>query len=482
MTDHTTPWPSIDRLRARLRRRRGGAVDLLDRSLAGIASVDPSVNAVFAADPAARARAEDSDRRYAAGTERPLEGIPVLIKDNIDTAGLATAAGSPLLAGAPPRADAAVVALLRAAGAVVVGKSNLSEWGDFRSTRGIEGWSGAGGQTRNPHALDHSPAGSSSGSAAAVAASMTPVAIGTETDGSVVCPASVTGVVGVKPALGVLPSSGIVPVSPALDTPGVLAGTTADAAAVLTALTGGRGTAVPPLGGLRLAAWPGRRMGPAALDALDRAATALTAAGAVVIPVELPLDEAMLNAALDTLVAEFRPGLETYLAGRQGVPDTLAELIEANEAWPAPFGQDLFVRALEAGDSRRGEARGQRARIRRWARGVLRDALTRTSASAVIAPTSDPAWPLDHAAGDGGARNTSTLPALAGLPHVTVPTGLYGGLPVGLSVFGPDGTFDAMAVATAVEAVCGPRPLPRLLDRPDSRPPAVPSTHLPTTS
>ncbi|MFI8304173.1 amidase family protein [Streptomyces sp. NPDC085927] len=462
MTEFTRPWPSLAELGEQLLRRELRAVDLVERCLQRITAVDPLVNAVFAVDPAARAQARISDRRLADGRARPLEGIPVLVKDNVDTRGLATAAGSPLLTEHPPVTDADVVGLLRAAGAVVVGKTNLSEWGNFRSVNGIEGWSGAGGQTWNPHALDHSPAGSSSGSAAAVAAGLAPLAIGTETDGSVVCPASVTGVVGVKPEHGLLPVGGIVPISPALDTPGVLSGSCADAAACLAALTGEALPGPVPVAGLRLGVWPGRRMAPAARDVLDRTVTALTAAGATVVPVELVLDSGVLEEALEALVAEFRPSAEHYLAGRRGAPPTLAALIEATRPLEAPFGQDLFERALAVTDEQSAQASVQRVRARQWARTLLHDALTGADVSAVVAPTSDPAWPVDHTGGDRRARNTSTVPALAGYPHITVPAGLHDALPVGVSVFGPPRIRDALAIATAVETVCGPRPVPRL--------------------
>ncbi|MGV9878481.1 amidase family protein [Streptomyces sp. NPDC003006] len=465
--ESTGPWPSLAELGERLRLPRRDvravrAVDLVESCLGRIAAVDPWVNAVYAVDPTARAQARDSDRRLAAGGGRPLEGVPVLVKDNVDTRGLATAAGSPLLMEHPPASDADVVGLLRAAGAVVVGKTNLSGWGNFCSVDGIEGWSGTGGQTWNPHALDHSPGGSSSGSAAAVAAGLAPLAIGTETDGSVVCPASVTGIVGVKPELGLLPTGGIVPISTVLDTPGVLAGSCADAAACLAALTGEIPSGPVGVAGLRLGVWPGRRMAPAAREALDRTVTALAAAGATVIPVELPLESSVLEDALDALVAEFRPGVEHYLAGRGGAPPTLAALIEATRALEAPFGQDLFERALAVTDEQRAEAPAKRARARQWARTLLHDAMSGHGLSAVIAPTSDPAWPVDHAGGDRRARNTSTVPALAGYPHITVPAGPHDALPVGVSVFGPPRTRDALAIAAAVETVCGPRPIPRL--------------------
>ncbi|WP_394437528.1 amidase family protein [Streptomyces sp. SGAir0957] len=462
MTDLTAAWPALAPLRRQLRRRETSAVGLVELCHTRIAALDPELHAVLALDPSAMARARAADRRYAQGRARPLEGVPVLVKDNIDTRGLATTAGSPLLAAVPPQADAAVVALLRGAGAVVVGKTNLSEWGNYRSTRGIEGWSGVGGQTWNPHAAGYSPAGSSSGSAVAVAAGLAPLAVGTETDGSVVCPASVTGVVGVTPERGLLPLAGIVPVSPALDTPGVLAGCVDDAVTVLTALAGEPPVRVPPPTHLRLGVWAGQSMHPAAERVIDQVATRLSASGAVVRPVGLAVDADVFRAALDALAAEFRPALEAYLATRRGAPSTLAALIEGNGVLPAPFGQDLFERAQAVTGHRRAAAAAKRARARHWARKVLGEVLATHAVSAIIAPTSDPAWPVDHRGGDRPARNTTTLPALAGFPNVSVPAGTHGPLPVGVSVFGPARTHDVLAIAGAVEAVCGPRPLPRL--------------------
>ncbi|MFI7388116.1 amidase family protein [Streptomyces sp. NPDC049813] len=464
MTDPGAPWPALASLCHQLRRGETSAVELVERCHERIAALDPELHAVLATDPGAAAQARAADRRYARGRARPLDGVPVLVKDNIDTRGLAGTAGSPLLAAAPPpRTDAGVVALLRGAGAVMVGKTNLSEWGNYRSVRGIEGWSGVGGQTWNPHAAGYSPAGSSSGSAVAVAAGLAPLAVGTETDGSVVCPAAVTGVVGVAPERGLLPLAGIVPVSPALDTPGMFTGCVDDAVAVLAALGGGPRVRVPVPAQLRLGVWPGHLMHPAAERAVDRVAARLGALGAVVRPVELTLDLEVFRGALDALAAEFRPALEAYLATRRGGPSTLAALIEGNRGLPAPFGQDLFERAQAVTGRRRAAAAGKRARARHWARGVLGEALASQGISAIIAPTSDPAWRVDHSRGDGPARNTSTLPALAGFPHVTVPAGTHGSLPVGVSVFGPASTADVLAIAGAIEAVCGARPLPQVV-------------------
>ncbi|QFZ21614.1 amidase family protein [Saccharothrix syringae] len=459
-------WPSLTELRGRLHRGETTAGELLSACLDRIGALDPLVRAVLAVDPTARAQARESERRIAAGTARPLEGVPVLVKDNIDTAGLATTAGSRLLAGSPPRRDADVVTRLRRTGAVLLGKTNMSEWGNFRSTGATEGWSAVGGQTWNPHVLDRSPGGSSSGSAAAVAAGMAPLALGTETDGSVVVPAALTGVVGVKPALGLLPGRGVVPVSRVQDVVGVLAGTVSDAAGCLAALTGLPPRAPVPVRGLRLGLWRGRRMNQEVLARLDLVADELRLAGVVVVPVELPWEVPPLVDGMDALLAEFRVGLEGYLAARRAPVGSLADLLAGNSRDALElslFGQDVLERAAGVTAEQVAEAGPKRARARRWARDAVDRVLAEHSLTAVVAPTSEPAWRVDHGAGDPPARNTSTIPALAGLPNLTVPTGFIGALPFGVSVFGPADTFAALAVAEAVEAVCGERRAPAFL-------------------
>ena len=459
-------WPSLTELRARLKGGELTAAGLLAACLDRIGEVDPLVRAVLALDPTARDQARESDSRIAAGRARPLEGVPVLVKDNIDTAGLATTAGSRLLAGSPPRADADVVVRLRRAGAVVVGKTNLSEWGNFRSTGGVEGWSAVGGQTRNPHVLDHSPGGSSSGSAVAVATGMAPLALGTETDGSIVVPAALNGVVGVKPALNLLPGRGIVPVSRVQDAVGVLASSVADAATCLAALTGGPAVRAIPAHGLRIGLWHGRRMHDAVRSEVDRVAERLRAAGVVVVPVELPWDAPPLIAGMDALLAEFRIGLEGYLAARGGPVTSLADVLAGNRSDPVElslFGQDVLERAAEVTDEQLAEASAKRAQARWWARDAIGAVLADHALAGIVAPTSEPAWRLSPD-GDPLTRNTSTIPAMAGVPNVTVPTGLLGRLPFGMSVFGPRDTFEALALAATLEEVCGDRRAPGFLE------------------
>ncbi|WP_410594809.1 amidase family protein [Amycolatopsis sp. lyj-23] len=454
-------WPSLPALRRSLGARQETSVALVRRCLDRIAAVDPLVRAVIAVDEAALDAAAEADRLTAGGAPGgPLHGIPVLVKDNIDTAGLASTAGSRLLAGTPPERDAEVVRRLRAAGAVVVGKTNLSEWANLRSVHGIEGWSAVGGQTGNARLPGHSPWGSSAGSAVAVATGMAPLALGTETDGSIVCPAAVNGVVGAKPEPGLLPLDGVVPGSAAQDAVGVLATRVGDAAICLDVLAGGGLLGEPvPLAGRRLGRWQPPGMDAAAERVADGFCARLAAAGAVVVPVELPLDANLLDDGVTALIAELRPGLESYLRSRGGVPATLPELIAANRDDPVElslFGQDLFEAAAAVSPTDRMVARVLRERSTRRARALIDGLLHDHRLDAVLAPTGPPAWPLDHAAGDRPVRGSSTPAGLAGYPVVSVPAGFDGALPVGVSVFGPAGTARTLALAEAVERAGGP--------------------------
>ncbi|MEU4250220.1 amidase family protein [Amycolatopsis sp. NPDC026612] len=449
-------------LRRSLDDRQQTSVALVRRCLDRIAAVDPLVHAIIAVDEGALDTAAEADRRAAAGEAAgPLHGIPVLVKDNIDTAGLASTAGSRLLARTPPERDAAVVSRLRAAGAVVVGKTNLSEWANLRSVDGIEGWSAVGGQTRNAHLPGHSPWGSSAGSAVAVATGMAPLALGTETDGSIVCPAAVNGVVGVKPEPGLLPLDGIVPGSADQDSVGVLATRVGDAATCLDVLAGGGLLGEPvPLAGRRLGRWRPPGMDAAAERVADDLCARLSAAGAVMVPVDLPLDADLLEDGMTALIAELRPGLEAYLRSRRDVPATLPELIAAHRADPVElslFGQDLFEAAAAVSPADRMVARVLRERSRRRARALIDGLLADHRLDAVLAPTGPPSWPLDHHSGDPRVRGSSTPAALAGYPAVSVPAGYAGARPVGVSVFGPAGTARTLALAGAVERAAAPR-------------------------
>ena len=460
------PFPALSALAEALRDGSDSSVGLTRRCLDRIAALDPKVNAVVALDGTALDQAAAADARTAAGTARgPLDGIPILVKDNIDTAGLATSVGSRLLAGAVPARDADVVAALREHGAVVLGKTNLSEWANFRSTHSTEGWSGAGGQTRNPHALDRSPWGSSAGSAAAVAAGMAPLALGTETDGSIVGPAGVCGVVGVKPEPGLLSGRGVAPLLPAQDSVGLLSVRLADAALAAAALTGRpelepRPAAVP---GLRLGLWRLPGLPRAAAAVVDRAVETLRRAGAVVVPVEFAFEGAWGTASGMAAVATFRDTLGRYLADRgagpgQGTPGTLAELVEGNTREGLgldAFDQDLLELALAATTDQQGPAQSDLEAAVAAARALIDDTLARYGVSALLAASNEPAWPIDYELGDPFPVTSSNAAAIARYPNISIPIGASGELPIGISVFGPARLAGLLPPALAVESACG---------------------------
>lgn len=462
--------------------------------LARVERLDPLLRAVLGVSADAVAEAAASDRARSSGARpRPLEGIPVLVKDNIATRGQSATAGSPALAGADPAGDAFCVRKLREAGAVILGRANLSEWANFRSSHPTSGWSTLGGQVANPHALDRNPSGSSSGSAAAVAAGLAPLAVGTETDGSVVCPASVCGIVGLKPTLGLVSRAGIVPISAAQDTAGPMARTVADAAALLGALAGPdpadpvtEAAAGQPrdytafldpgaLAGARLGVWrdASASAGPAVAAVLDAAAAALRGAGAELIdPVRLPGADRIAEPELAALLHEFKRDLGGYLRGLSGRrPATLAGLIEFNRRHErevlARFGQELFERAEAtsggAGDAARREAG-------RLAQEALDAPLGERRLDAVVALTANPAWLTDYVLGDHVVVHSATPAAVAGYPAISVPAGGVCGLPVGLSFIGPPWSEPRLiALAHAFEQTAPRRLRPRLRPAADAR-------------
>jgi amidase len=434
-------------------------MDEIDRGPAG-------VNAVIERNPAAMADAARLDDERRAGRVRgPLHGIPVLLKDNIDTADrMHTTAGSLALADHVATRDAFVAARLREAGAVLLGKTNLSEWANFRSTHSTSGWSGRGGQTRNPWVLDRNPCGSSSGSGAAVAANLCALAVGTETDGSIVCPAAANGIVGIKPTLGLVSRAGIIPIAHSQDTAGPMARTVRDAALLLGALAGvdarDRATAAArtrlqtdytrflDADGLR-----GARIGVARnhfgfLPAVDRlmedALDAMRRAGATIVdPAKVATAGTFDDSELEVLLYEFKADLNAYLAElpASAPARTLAGLIAYNEAHPSEempyFGQELFVRAQAKGPLTSPQYRAALARNHRLARTEGIDAtMDRHQLDALVAPTGGPAWPTDPLNGDHFAGGSSTPAAVAGYPNVQVPAGYVRGLPVGISFFG----------------------------------------------
>ena len=459
-----------------------------------------ALNSVIETNPDAPAIADALDRERKAGRVRgPLHGVPVLVKDNIDTADrMLTTAGSLALVGAKPRRDAFVVERLRAAGCVIVGKTNLSEWANFRSTHSSSGWSARGGQTRNPYALDRNPCGSSSGTGAAVSANLALLGVGTETDGSIVCPAGACGLVGIKPTLGLVSRSGIIPIAHSQDTAGPMARTVADAAALLEALAApdpqdrvagnGRPGAVWPLNltqSLDPGALRGARIGVARKffgfnDRVDKlmadAIDLLKREGATVVdPADLPTHGKFDAAEFEVLLYEFKADLNKYLAGLApgDHPRTLKQLIEFNEKnrdreMPY-FGQELFVRAEAKGPLT--EAAYLKAlrssKLMSQAQGI--DAvMVRHKLDALIAPTGGPAWTTDLVNGDHFTGGSSTPAAVAGYPNVQVPAGYVYGLPVGISFFGRAFTEPKLIrLAYAYEQATRHRQPPRLLPAAD---------------
>lgn len=429
-----------------------------------IGRFNPELHAVITLSPDAMTEARASDSvRVGGQVGGPLEGVPVLVKDNIAARGMPTTAGSPALLGAES-ADAFLVGRLRAAGAVVVGKANLSEWANFRSPHSTSGWSTLGGQTVNPHGIGRNPSGSSSGSAVALAAALAPLAIGSETDGSVLSPSSACGIVGLKPTVGLVSRTGIVPISAVQDTAGPMACCVADVAALLGVIAGpdpaDPATAhqagyVPDytvfldagaLDGARLGIWRegSAEAGPATAGVLDTAVIRLRQRGAEVIdPVHLPDADKISEPEFAALVHEFKHDLDAYLGALGGNhPASLAELITFNTEHRSQvlvhFGQEWFEQAAAtSGSPADPELVAARSQARRLACTALDSALTGHRLDAVIALTGGPAWLTDHVLGDHRAFGTSSPCAVSGYPAISVPAGRVSGLPVGLTFMGP---------------------------------------------
>lgn len=464
---------SIPALQEAMAEGRLSARRLAQACLERIAAIDqagPALRAVIEVNPDALAIADALDAERAAGSVRgPLHGIPVLLKDNIDTEDrMLTTAGSLALVGSRAAQDATAVARLRAAGAVILGKTNMSEWANFRSDHSTSGWSGRGGQTKNPHVLDRNPSGSSSGSAAAVAASLCAVAVGSETDGSIVSPASKCGVVGIKPTVGLVSRAGVIPISSTQDTLGPHARSVADAAILLGVLAGADlrdpATAAAPFGsytqfldpdGLR-----GARIGVLRdkgavgysrhTDAVfAQSLAALQRLGATLVdPVHIDGDTSDVHHdEFTVLLYEFQHDMAAYLATRLPGPDgaepprSLADLIAFNLAHAEQelglFGQETFEQAAAKGPLSEPAYREALARSRDGSRARIDAALAGQRLDAIVAPTGQPAWPIDPVNGDpqsGGA--SAGAAARAGYPLITVPAGAARGLPIGITFIG----------------------------------------------
>ncbi len=455
-----------------------------------IAAIDksgPALNAIIEINPDALSIARSLDQEWqASGPRGPLHGIPVILKANIDTADqMYTSAGSLALAEHVPPEDAFIVKRLRNAGAVILGKANLSEWANFRSTRSSSGWSSVGGQTRNPYDTARSPCGSSSGSAVAVAANLAVVAVGTETDGSVVCPAGITGIVGIKPTLGLVSRSGIIPIAHSQDTAGPMARSVRDAAILLTAMTGTDADDVATadaeihhdysanltadgLSGKRigvLRSWYGAGSNPNVDELYEASIEALRNQGAEIVDdIEIETED-MYDAEYEVLLFEFKADLNAYLESSGAPLDTLADLIAFNEAHASTvmsiFGQEIFIAAEEKGpltDTAYLEALELSKRI---ASEGIDKAMDEHKLDALIAPTNGPAWMIDHVNGDAFGIGSSSLAAISGYPNITVPAGFVSGLPIGISFVGkPWNEKQLIEIAYAFEQATGARRAP----------------------
>ena len=470
---------TLEDLQARMARGEESARSLTERYLARIGLVDPRVRSVLETNPDALARAIELDQERKAGKTRgPLHGIPVLIKDNIATADrMHTTAGSLALMDATVPADAFLVGRLRDAGAVILGKTQLSEWANFRSSHSSSGWSGRGGQCRNPYALNRSPSGSSSGSGVAVAANLCAIAIGTETDGSIISPSAASALVGVKPTVGLVSRSGIIPISHSQDTAGPMARTVRDAALLLEVIAA-RDPADPASGakgarwvrfsaGLDKGALRGARIGiprpkyfgyHPATDALaEEALKLLRSEGAVLVdPAPIATAAKIDEPELEVLLYEFKADLEAYLSRLGGSgPRTMAALIEWNQAHADTempiFGQELFVDAQKKGPlTSPAYVKARQACLRLSRKEGIDAVMDKHRLDALVAPSGGPAWLIDWVNGDSSGGSSTTPAAVAGYPHVTVPMGQVRGLPVGLSFFGrawSEGRLLALAYA-----------------------------------
>lgn len=490
---------SIDQLRATM--ASGTSSEAITRAyLARIEAMDrkgPALRAVIAVNPDAIAEAQASDaRRKAKKLLGPLDGVPILIKDNIETKDpVATTAGSLALKDNVTKRDAPVVALLRAQGAVILGKTNLSEWANIRSTRSISGWSAVGGLVRNPYALDRTACGSSSGTGAGIAASFAAAGLGTETDGSVVCPSSMNGLVGLKPTVGLVSRSFVVPISHSQDTPGPMARSVKDTAILFSAMIGAdpadpatvdaakyrkdyaAGLTTNGLKGVRIAVL---RTDMPALEKVkfDEALAVLRAQGAVLVEVTKPKTDGVSEAEFDVFKFELKSDLDKYLAATPPTVkarslDQVIAFNTANAATEMPFfAQEIFAMAAKSKGVDEPTYKDQRAKSLAGAKGAIDKMLADAGATILVQPTYGPAWLSDPVYGDQyNGPSSSELPAISGYPNLTVPMGLVRGLPVGISFIGPAYSEQTLLNAGyAYEQASKARAVPRYLPTVDAGP------------
>lgn len=433
-----------------------GRIEKIDRA-------GPMLNSIIELNPNALNEAIALDAERKAGKFRgPMHGIPVLLKDNIDAVGMANTAGSLALGDNFPKQDAFLVARLRAAGAIILGKTNLSEWANFRSTRSSSGWSSRGGQTKNPYVLDRNPCGSSSGTGTSIAASLATIGVGTETDGSIICPASVAGLVGLKPTVGLVSRNGIIPISISQDTAGPMGRSVMDVAILLNVMAGmdendpaGHAAAgnIPDdyTKFLKPDSLRGKRLGlirqamgyhPDVDAATEKAITTLRAAGAEVVDIKIDTYGKWNDAEFEVLLYEFKDGLNRYLESSTAKNKSLEALIawnnsNADKAMPF-FSQEIFELAQKKGPLTDAAYVNAKKDVRRFAEqdGLLA-AIDGYKLDAIIAPSTSPAWPTDPILGDHFLGSGYGIAAVAGTPSITVPAGSSHGLPIGLVFMGP---------------------------------------------
>ena len=461
---------TIPQLQSLMNRHRLTSVELVQFYLHRIQRLNPRLHAVIVVSPTALADARRADALRRGGDHRPLLGIPIIVKDNIDTTGMPTTAGSWALAGSRP-SDAFVVGRLRAAGALIIGKANLSEWANFRSIPSSSGWSGIGGQTNMPYVLDRNPCGSSSGSGVAAAADLAVAAVGTETDGSVVCPSGANGIVGIKPTVGLVSRSGIVPITADQDTSGPMARNVTDAAVLLGAMTGIDPTDPATAGqaghaftnytqfldahaleGARIGIWrkdtygdlTKAQMEPVLADAID----ALEAQGATVIdPTDIDLTAAFTS-EFTALECEFKTDLPAYFAAHTaaGYPRTLQDVIDFNDTHPnleGPWNSQIFIDSEATGGRSDPDCQAARANATSGTQAALKDVMAANDLDAIVALTNGPAWVTNSNPLEGDLDGnfllfvgSSTASAVAGYGTITVPAAYIDGLPIGISFIG----------------------------------------------
>jgi amidase len=494
-TAFTLEEADISSLQQRMKSGELTARQICEQYLTRIKDIDqsgPMLNAVIELNPDALSIADERDRERASGQIRgPLHGIPILIKDNIDTGDkMMTTAGALALEGNVAAKDAFIIAQLRKAGAIVLGKTNLSEWANFRDERSSSGWSSRGGQTKNPYVLDRNPCGSSSGSGTVVAANLCAAAIGTETNGSIACPSSINGIVGIKPTVGLLSRSGIIPISHTQDTAGPMARTVADAAILLSALTGidpadsatseSDGHALPDYSAaLNAEALNGKRLGfdksvfgkHEGVDAIITAALdAMRSKGATIVEIDFRSRfRDMGSAPFTVLLYQFKAGVNKYLATSNSRMKTLDDVIafnvqHADRAMPY-FKQSILVDAAKKGSLDDKEYKEALSTVQKTTRNGIDSFLKGEKLDAIVGPTNGPAWCTDHVNGDFFTGYGTYGPAAqAGYPHITVPMGVVSGLPIGLSfVGGPYQEASLISLAYAYEQTSHLRKTPAFI-------------------